>query len=105
MLDLVHALADTDGGCEMENGVDALERAANGGAIAHVADEQLDVHGEILRAPAVLSVDLRRQAIERAHRVAAREQLVGKMGPYETGSAGNQDSLRRHLPSAGRPSR
>ena len=48
--DLVHRLADADGGREVEDHIDAGEDFAQAVGIAHVADDQLDLGREIVRA-------------------------------------------------------
>ena len=91
--DLVHRLADADAGGEVDDGVDAVERAADGVAVANIADLQLDILGEVVGSRAI-AVHLRRQVVERTHAVAAGEQLVGQVGADEPRTAGDQDRLR-----------
>ena len=49
-VDRVHALADADLGREVDDLVDAAQRAADRRLVAHVADHQFDVAIEIVRA-------------------------------------------------------
>src|SRR5215211_495057 len=64
-------------------------RTADRLEVADVAADELDVGVEIVRAVAVL-VHLRRQAVERTHAPAAREELVRNMGADEAGTSGDQ---------------
>ena len=97
---LVHALTDADPGREVDDGIDALERAADDILAAHVAGEQLDVGAQVLRAVAL--VHLVDQHVERAHRVAGGEQLVREVGADEAGAAGDQDAFHgRNVMRAG----
>jgi hypothetical protein len=49
--DLVHRLADADGGGEVHDAIDALERAVGELAVADVADDQLDAVRQLGRVP------------------------------------------------------
>ncbi len=56
----------------MHDRIDAVKCATHGGGVPHVTDLKLDVVGEILGTRDAV-VDLRRQIVERAHAVPARE--------------------------------
>ena len=101
-LDLVHRLADADGGGEVVDGVDALERAPDGLVVADVADLELDGRVEVLRSLPV-RVDLRIEVVEGPNLVPLREQPVGQMRADEAGTAGDQD-LHRGVRLAAPPS-
>ena len=48
--DLVHGLADAYGGGEVVDDVDAAEDFAHAIGVADVADDELDLSGEVVRA-------------------------------------------------------
>jgi hypothetical protein len=62
----------------MDDHVDTGEGLPHRVGIAHVADPKLDVGSEI-SGPRAAAVHLRREIVERAYAVAAREQLVGEV--------------------------
>jgi hypothetical protein len=78
----------------MDDGVDAVERPPKRLAVSDVADLELDVGREIVGARRV-RVDLRRQIVERANAMAAREQLVGEVGADEARTARDENELGR----------
>ena len=86
----------------MHDRVDAVERAANRIGVAHVADDELDVGGEIL-GPRHVAVHLRDQRVERAHAIAAREQRVGEMRADEARAARDENVLRQSRAGPSRP--
>ena len=100
-LDLVHRLADADGGGEVVDGVDALERAPDGLVVADVADLELDRRVEVVR-PLPVRVDLRIEVVERPNLVPLREQPVGQVRADEAGAAGDQDRASRREASSAR---
>src|SRR5205814_10162509 len=65
-LDLVHRLPDADGGREVNDGVDACQRATEGDAIADVRGDELDLRIEVVR-PLLTRMNLRVQVVERAN--------------------------------------
>jgi hypothetical protein len=78
----------------MHDGLDARERAANGNRISHVAADELDVGGEVLRPPQV-AVHLRDQRVEYANAIAAREQGVGEVRADEARATRDENVLRQ----------
>src|SRR3954469_15587870 len=90
MFDLVHALADADAGSEMKDGIDAVERAAEGRAVAHVAHDEVGVWMKIGRTRGV-AVHLRIQNVEHSYAVSARDEVVGEMRADEARAARDQD--------------
>ena len=88
-LDLVHRLADADGGGEMDDVVDALERRADRVVVAHVADLELDGGIEVA-GPGTAGMHLRVEVVERAHAVAAGQQRIAEVGTDESGTAGDE---------------
>ncbi len=89
---LVHALADSDPGREMDDGVDPVDRAADDVGVAHVAGNQLDVSVQIV-GPLGAVVHLLDEAVEHAHAVSGSDELVGEVRADEAGSAGDEDAL------------
>ena len=80
----------------MNDGRYAFEAALDGGLVTHVADHQLDPRIEVSRPAALGPVYLRRQLVERAHRIASPEQLVGQMGADEAGTARDEYTFHPH---------
>jgi hypothetical protein len=78
----------------MDDRVDPGERLPHRVGIAHVADPKLDVGSEI-SGPRAAAVHLRREIVERAYAVAAREQLVGEVRADEARAAGDENEPRR----------
>ncbi len=76
----------------MDDRIDAVERATQRIDVAHVAHLQIDVGREIVGTRSSL-VDLRRQIVERADAIPAREQLVGDMRADEARASGDEDRL------------
>ena len=74
----------------MDDGVDAVERAPDRVGVADVSDLELDVGREVVRASRAL-VHLRRQVVECAHAISAREQLVGEVRADEARAARDED--------------
>ncbi len=74
----------------MVDRVDPGERALHRIRVAHVADAELHLGVEVVRAAGVLAVDLARQAVEGPHAVAAAEELVGEVRADEPRPAGDQ---------------
>ena len=74
----------------MDDRIDAGESPADRVGVANVADLELHVRGEVA-GPAAGAVNLRREIVERAHAVAAREQLVGEVRADEARPAGDED--------------
>ncbi len=104
-LDLVHRLADTDRGSEVDDALDAVERRGDGVVVAHVGDDQLDLRVEVCGALAS-RVHLRIERVEDAHTVPALEQAIREMGADEPGAAGDQELHRTSIPAgvkAGQP--
>jgi hypothetical protein len=87
---LIHALADADGGGEVIDRVDAAQSAAHGAFIAHIAAHDLDVGMKVFRR--VVAMDLRDQGIEHAHPAPLAQQLVGEMGTDKAGAAGDENA-------------
>jgi hypothetical protein len=77
MVDLVHALSDADRRSEVIHGVDTGQRSPDGKAIPHVSFDELHFLAEVWRTRRAGPVDLRREIVERAHAVAASEELIG----------------------------
>ncbi len=96
-LDRVHALAHPDLGGEVDDAVHAAQRARQRRLVAHVAAQQLDLRVEI-PGPRPRAVDLRDQAVEGAHPVAARQERAGEVSADEAGAAGDQDGFRHVVP-------
>src|SRR6059058_1992913 len=98
--DLVHALADADARGEVNDVVDAIECTIHRCRITDIPDLQLDFGIQVVRALAG-AVHLLDQAVQCPHLVAQRQQVIGNMGPDESGSARDQDSSRHvSLPSS-----
>ena len=70
--DLVHRLADADGGGEVDDAIDTRERAIGGLAVADVADDQLD---PVRQLGIGAAVDLLLEAVEHDDLVAALDEL------------------------------
>ncbi len=93
LADLVHALADADPGREVDDAVDPVQRAPHGLRVADVADDELDVGRQVVRALA-LRVDLGVQHVEDAHALPRRQQLGRQVGADEAGPAGDERRSR-----------
>ena len=74
-LDRIHRLPDPDLGGEMDDTVDALQRAGDNVLVADVADDQLGFIGKVVRLFAI-AVDLLDQAIEHSDPIAAPKKLT-----------------------------
>jgi hypothetical protein len=77
--DLVHALADADVRGEVIDGVDAVQRAADGRLVPDVAAYELDGRVEVPRTAGIGAVHLRGQVVERAHAMALAQEFVGQV--------------------------
>jgi hypothetical protein len=71
------------------HGVDAIERAVDCGAVAHVAYLKLRL-GTEMRGFTVL-VNLRHERVENAHAVSSRDEGVEEMRAVESRSARDED--------------
>ena len=97
--DLVHRLADADLGGVVDDRVDVAQRPAQRGGVAHVAEHELGLGGDV--AGAVRAVHLLDEPVVDAHVVAGLEQRLGHMRPDEARTAGDEHarhalrSLRR----------
>jgi hypothetical protein len=78
----------------MNHGVRAVESAPDCVRVTHVPDQELDVVGEIVGAIGA-RMDLRRQVVECAYAIAAREQLVGEMRADEARTTRDENELGR----------
>ena len=87
-LDLVHRLADTDGGGEMHESIDALQCPLHGVAVADVALDPFDIGSQIV-GPAVVNLGIER--VEHPHVVAGRKQAIDEMRADEAGATCDQD--------------
>src|SRR5262249_57432688 len=103
-LDLVHGLPDADGGREVDDGVDAVERRPYGVAVAHVAGLQLDGRIKVVR-PLAVRMDLRVEVVQRPHLVAVGEQPVSEVRADESGAAGDQNPPCARAATSGRSRR
>jgi len=74
----------------VDDGVDTVERAPDRLSIADVSDLELDVGREVVRASGAF-VNLRRQVVECAHAIPAREQLVGEVRADEARATRDED--------------
>ena len=81
----------------MHDRVDAFDGAAECVGVADVADDELDLGGEVF-GPLAAAVYLRREVVERAHAVPVREQLVGEVRADEAGPARDEDRLGHDAP-------
>src|SRR5579863_7287900 len=95
MGNLVHGLADTNRGSEVEDHVHARDGACHRVRIAHIAAHPFDASGQILR-PAV-AMNLRREVIEDPYCMALPQQSISYVRPDKTSSSGNQDALAHLL--------
>ena len=85
--DLVHALAHTHLGGEVEDAVDVLQGLVEQGGVADVAFEELDVWVQIGRG---IGMDLVDQAVYRADLVALGQEFFAEMTADETRAAGDE---------------
>jgi hypothetical protein len=99
VLDLVHALANADGGSEVKDDVDAAQCPMEIVSVAHVTDDQLDIILEIGGSLPRRTVDLRIEIVEGAHAVSGLQQFVGQVRRDESGTSRDQDLLRHSLTS------
>src|SRR4051812_25514272 len=91
-LDLVHALADTDLGGEMNDAVDARQGAGEQIGIANIADEKFGLVPDIefgRRAP----MDLLDERIEDANAITASQGFPDHLATDETRAAGDENGL------------
>ena len=80
-VDLIHALADTNLGGQVDDRVHALQRPPDLARVADVADQQFHVRRAGGGCPA--RMDLIQQIIQNADLVALRQQGPADMGPDE----------------------
>jgi len=86
VLDLIHALADTDQGREVNHGIDTAQRPLQGVAVAHVTAQEFDIRGEVIGTRPG-EVDLRHERVVRAHLVPGGQKFIGDIRPNETSPA------------------
>jgi hypothetical protein len=91
-LDFIHRLADADLGGEMDDAVDAVQRAGDCIAVADIGADEFGIGGEAL-GPLDVAMDLRQQAVEHPHFIASPQQLGGHLATDKAGTAGDQDLL------------
>ena len=89
-LDLVHRLPDADGGREVNDGVDACQRATDGVAISDVRGDELHLRVEIVR-PLFTRMNLRVEGVECANGMSATQQRVREVRPDEPCTAGDEN--------------
>ena len=89
-LDLVHRLPDADGGREVNDGVDACQRATDGVAISDVRGDELHLRVEIVR-PLFTRMNLRVEGVERANGMSATQQRVREVRPDEPRTASDKN--------------
>src|SRR5690349_22028285 len=85
MSDFVHRLAHTHGGSQVENDIHIADGIAQALDIPHVATDELNVAGKVIGATA--GVNLRREAVVHANRIAPMQQGVDNMRSDETSAS------------------
>jgi hypothetical protein len=101
--DLVQALASARLRCQMEDRVNAEQRAPHRRGVTHVSNHQLDLGVEIAGPHGGVAVDLRAETIQRPHRVAVPQQVVREVRADEARATRNQNSLRHRIRCAAGP--
>ena len=97
-VDRVHALADADLGGEVDDRVDPFQRLQDGGLVADVAGDELDLRSA--GRPGVFGpVDLLDQAVEHPHLMAALKQRTRHIAADEARPAGDENPLSQRLVS------
>src|SRR5205085_1634748 len=89
--DFVHRLPDADACGEMKDGVDAVERAFDGGDIANVAGDELDVVIEIVGTALIGAVNLWIEIVENPDAITTAEEGISQMRSDEARTSGNQN--------------
>ena len=87
---VVHALADADPGRQMDDRIDAGQRALDRARVPDIARHALDLGVQIRGPGAPLPMDLGIQNVEDPHPVALPEQLIAEMRSDEARAARNQ---------------
>src|SRR5690606_1257598 len=89
LVQLVHALPDTDGGGKMNNAINTTYRALHGGGVTNVRSDKFDFVIEVIRNRAVL-VDLGIEHVENANVVFVPQKFLCEVPADKPGAAGNQ---------------
>lgn len=87
--DLIHALADTDTGGEVDDQLDATQGFPDLTRVADVTDEEFGVATEVRGAAVAGTVNLRDQAVKNTYTITVTEKLIGEVRTDETGSPRN----------------
>lgn len=87
--DLVHTLTDAHHGGEMKDGIYAVKGVINSVRIANIATNQLRLRRKIIRPLAIISVNLRFQAIQYADKVAVPLEFIRQVRTNKTGAPGD----------------
>jgi len=93
-LDLVHRLAHADGGSEVHDGVDTVERTPDSFMVADVSDLQLDLAVEVI-GPAADGMNLGIEVVEGSDLVPLGQKPVGEVRADEAGAAGDENAHDR----------
>src|SRR5882757_9999174 len=91
MLDLVHALPDTDGSREVIHMRHTVQRLVHGVPIADVAALTLHLAMQMRRETTVIAMNLRLEHIQDAYPVACFHQRICKVRTDEAGAAGDEN--------------
>jgi hypothetical protein len=76
---------------QVEHGVDTVERAIDGRAIAHIAHHQLDLRIEVI-GPRRSLMDLCHEAVQGAHFASRTQQVIREMRSDKAGATCDQNS-------------
>jgi hypothetical protein len=90
VIDLVHALPDTDGGGEMTNMGDTRERNAKRGAVANISFDALDFRVQMVGKSWFCAVHLLIECIDHSNASAALGQLIREVRTDESSAAGHE---------------
>jgi hypothetical protein len=85
--DLVHGLADADGGSEVEDDVDVANRVTQAIDVADIGAYELDIIRQAVRATG--GMDLRSEVVVDANGIAATKQRVDQVRTDEPGASGD----------------
>src|SRR5690348_15415042 len=88
-VDLIHRLAGTGLGREVDDRVDIPDRSLPTVANRDIAPDKFNAFGPMKNG--VRSVDLRREVIENSHCVAGTERPAGQMGADESGASSDEN--------------
>ena len=75
----------------MDDAVDTVERPFDGGGVADVAADELDVVVEVVGTAVLVAVDLRIEIVEDPNAITVLEEPVGEMRADESRPSRDQD--------------